>query len=255
MQNNLSMFLAMSAWREILARTLSDFEGQDNVSPDWLINPATRRKLKLDRYYPDAGIAVRFVGLTAKGQRRQSDWEALETDQRDQTRAELCRLNGVQMAIIDPVDDPVKQVDNFISLLSRASRVMAQSEQPDKLKKKRMPALSKARSQLSNLRSMIAKNPEQMMANLAESWRDRETGIATELQQASAAVQNGSKKRKRKVKSFSTEQRVRHERFGEGTITGVNGEGEEATLSILFDAAEERTFLASLVQAKLDVLG
>ena len=248
-----SMFLTMSAWREILARTLNDFDGQDNVSPDWLINPATRRKLKLDRYYPDAGIAVRFVGLTAKGQKRQSDWEALEIEQRDQTRAELCRANGVQMVIIDPVDDPVKQVDNFVSLLSRASRVMAQSEQPDKVKKKLMPALSKARSRLNELRSMIAKNPEQMMANLAESWRDRETGIATELQKASV-VNNGSTKRKRKAKSFSADQRVRHDRFGEGTITGIMGEGEEATLSILFDAAEERTFLASLVQDKLDVL-
>ncbi len=248
-----SMFLAISAWREILARTLNDFDGQDNVSPDWLINPATRRKLKLDRYYPDAGIAVRFAGLTAKGQKRQSDWEALEIEQRDQTRSELCRVNGVQMVIIDPVDDPVKQVDNFVSLLSRASRVMAQSERPDKVKKKLMPALSKARSRLNELRSMIAKNPEQMMANLAESWRDRETGIATELQKASV-INNGRTKGKRKAKSFSADQRVRHDRFGEGTITGITGEGEEATLSILFDAAEERTFLASLVQDKLDVL-
>ncbi|MBV7330268.1 hypothetical protein KFU94_18870 [Chloroflexi bacterium TSY] len=95
-----SLYLSMSAWREILARTLDGFEAQDNVSPEWLINPATRRRLKLDRYYPEAGIAIRFAGLTAKGQKRQSDWEILEAEQRDQTRIELCKLHGVHLAIM-----------------------------------------------------------------------------------------------------------------------------------------------------------
>ena len=64
-----SIPLAMNAWREILARIFDGFKAQDNVSPEWLINPATRRRLKLDRLYPDAGVAIRFAGLTAKGQR------------------------------------------------------------------------------------------------------------------------------------------------------------------------------------------
>ena len=73
----LSTYFAMNAWREILARIFEDLPNQDNVSPDWLINPATKRRLKLDKYYPDIGIAFRFVGLTAKGQGRQSDWEVI----------------------------------------------------------------------------------------------------------------------------------------------------------------------------------
>lgn len=252
MSTELSMYISMSAWREILARTLHAFTGQDNVSPKWLINPATRRKLKLDRYYPDAGIAIRFVGLTAKGQKRQSDWELLETEQRDQTRAELCRVNGVQLVIIDPADDPLKQIDSFIRGMSRASRTLADSSRSDNEKKVLMPALAKARDQLSDLRGQIAKSPEQMMANLAESWRDREAGVATELQQT--ATMAPPSKRKRQDKVFQAEQRVRHERFGEGIITKVTGNGDESTLSILFDATQERTFLTNLVQDKLEVV-
>ena len=77
------IYLNMNAWQEIQARIFEGFTIQSNVSPAWLINPATRRKLKLDRLYPEAAIAVRNVGLTAKGQGRQSDWELLEEQQRD----------------------------------------------------------------------------------------------------------------------------------------------------------------------------
>jgi hypothetical protein len=49
-------------------------------------------------------------------------------------------------------------------------------------------------------------------------------------------------------------QRVRHERFGDGVITGVNPNGTDLMLSILFDGAQERTFLSSLVQGKLEIV-
>ncbi|MEZ4708268.1 MAG: hypothetical protein R3A44_13740 [Caldilineaceae bacterium] len=62
-----SIYLSMSAWREILAQTLGDSPAQDNVSPAWLVNPATRRRLKLDRYYPD--IRARYSLCGANGQR------------------------------------------------------------------------------------------------------------------------------------------------------------------------------------------
>jgi hypothetical protein len=245
-----SIYLAMSAWREILARTLDHFEGQDNVSPDWLINPATRRRLKLDRYYPDAGIAVRFVGLTAKGQKRQSDWEVLEAQQRDQTRDELCRRHGVELAIIDPVDDPVKQMDSFLRTLSRARKAAPAK----KLTRSHRRLLDTAFSQASDLRSRIARNPERMMATLAESWRDRESGLATELQQAGAdtfADAPGAALGSASVAAYESGQRVRHARFGEGVITEVNGSGADATISIRFQGEDARTFLASLVQDKL----
>lgn len=250
------MFLVMNAWREILARTFTGFREQDNVSPDWLVNPATKRRLKLDKYYPEAGVAIRFIGLTAKGQGRQSDWEVLEIEQRDQTRAELCRTNGVQLATIDPNDDPLKQFDNLLNILARASRLLAQSDRPASHKQQWMPAMGAARERAVQLRGLLAKNPEQMMAAWAESWRDRESGLSAALAapapSALAAKKTGTQASR--IATYRAGQRVRHERYGDGVITNVAGDKGEATISILFDAAQERSFLASLVQDKMVIL-
>ncbi len=240
----------INGWRELLARTFEGFPQQDNVSPTWLVNPATRRRLKLDIYYLEAGIAIRFIGLTAKGQGRQSDWEALETEQRDQTRAELCRVNGVQLITVDAADDPLKQLDHLLSSLSRASRTLAQGEQPAAYKQKWMPMLGAARERANRLRTLLAKNPDQMMATWAESWRDREMGLSV----GTPLPLPPPPKKNAKAVRYCAGQRVRHERFGEGVITAIAGSQAETMLSVLFDAAQERSFLATLVQDKLVVL-
>lgn len=239
------MYIEMNAWREILARIFEQFKEQDNVSPAWLINPATKRRLKLDKYYPEAGIACRFVGLTAKGQGRQSDWEVLETEQREQTRVELCRQNDVQLVLIDPADDPLKQLDNLSQQLVRASRVLAQGNRSVKEKQKWMPFLSDARDRAGKVRTLLNKSTEQMMGNLAESWRDREAGRVAEL--TSAPAEKKPTKRGGKLPTFTNGQRVCHDHFGEGVITKV----DNGSISILFDASQERTFATELVQEKL----
>lgn len=245
----MSMSHNIIAWREILARIFAGFTEQENVSPDWLVNPATRRRLKLDKYYPEAGIAVRFVGLTAKGQGRLSDWEVLETEQRDQTRAELCRINGVQLVLIDPEEDPAKQLDGLLRVLARASRTLAQSDQPTAHKQRWMPALNRARTTAADLHARIARHPEQMMGTLAEGWRDREAGLASQL-----TVLESAPRPRAGAASYVVGQRVRHDRFGAGVITALRVEDNDTTLTILFDGEQERTFLASLAQEKLTIL-
>ena len=82
----------------------------------------------------------------------------------------------MQLLLVDPLEETVKQLDTMTSLLTRSSRIFAQSDRPDAEKARWMPALSEARARASDLRSRIHKDPEQMMANLAEAWRDRELG-------------------------------------------------------------------------------
>lgn len=237
------------AWREILARVFAGFTEQENISPEWLINPATRRRLKLDKFYLEAGVAVRFVGLVAKGQGRLSDWEVLETEQRDQTRVELCRLNGVQLVLLDPEEEPAKQLEALLRVLSRASRTLAQSTHPAPYKQRWMPALNRARTTAADLHARIARNPEQMMGTLAEGWRDREAGLASQ-----PTMLDSAPRPRAGVVAYAVGQRVRHDRFGPGVITALRAEESEPTLTVLFDGEQERTFLVSLVQEKLAVL-
>lgn len=247
-----SGYLNINGWREILARTFDGCQVEFNVSPPWLINPATRRRLKLDYFYPEINVAVRITGLTAKGQGRRSDWEAMEDSQRDQTREELCRVNGVQLAVLDPFDDPVKQMDALLRVLSRASRLLAESNESKKRKQIGMDALGKAHQQATALRGRMAKQPEQILATLAEGWRDREAGIAVELQQASQVEQKKpSSVALKKLAALQSGQRVVHSHYGDGVVMAVDEDGEEKKITILFDADKERTFLLDRVADKL----
>lgn len=245
-----NLYVALNGWREMLARILKEFTAQENVSPEWLVNPATKRRLKLDLFYPEANLAFRFIGLTAKGQGRQSDLEVLEEEQRDQTRQELCRQKGVQLLLVDPLEDPVKQMDHLIRLLSRANRLMAQGDRPVEEKMLWQPRLSSAVSQAEELRTRVARNPEQMLANLAESWRDRDLDGGQGLPPEPLPIPVDAVAA---LPPLAVGQRVHHVKFGDGVITALNGSGIEATVAILFDGEQARTFLLALVADKLRV--
>ena len=61
----------INGWREVLARIFDGFETEYGVTPEWLVNPDTNRRLKLDCLFPDVGVAVRFVGLERQHQTAQ----------------------------------------------------------------------------------------------------------------------------------------------------------------------------------------
>lgn len=249
-----SSYMNINAWREILARVFHGCQVQYNVSPDWLINPATKRKLKLDYFYPEIGIAARITGLTAKGQGRRSDWEVKEDAQRDETRSELCRLNGVQLMVVDPFDDPIKQIDSLLRVISRASRLLAESDETKKRKQIGMDALSNAHQQATELRGRMSKQGEKMISTLAEGWRDREAGLAVELQQATQVEQPApSPQAVRALARLHSGQRVVHSHFGNGVVQSIEGEDGDQKITILFDADKERTFLLNRVADKLTV--
>jgi len=246
--SNVNLYVAIAAWREILARVFDGFTRQENVSPPWLTNPATRRRLKLDIFYPEAGMAFRFVGLTAKGQKRQSDLEVAEEEERDQVRQDLCRQHDVQLFLIEPLDDPLKQMDNLGRLLSRAGRSLAQSDHPTAYKIIWQPRIAEARERAEETRRLMTRQPEQMLVTLADSWRDREAGLFDAPPPPPAADERAIR---RALATLDVGQRIAHSKHGEGVITALNGTGDDATVTILFDGDQSRTFLVAYALDKL----
>jgi hypothetical protein len=192
---------------------------------------------------------VRFVGLTAKGQPKQSDWELQEEAQRDQTREELCRQQGVDLFLLDPDHPhPNEQLQRLRSILSRLSRTLAQGDRPGQDKLAILPLLAEARSRLDEITRRV-KRPEDL-ALFAELWRDRET--ATIVAARPPTPPAGT--RPVRPMRLDAGARVVHARFGPGVVDTVAPDGGDAQITILFDTGEQRTFLASLVSDKLQAL-
>ncbi|NOZ50376.1 MAG: hypothetical protein GXP37_10070 [Chloroflexi bacterium] len=242
----MSSSLYLMGWNEILARIFDGFASQRHASPPWLINPATRRKLKLDTLYHEVGIAVRFVGLQGKGQRRKSDREELEEASRDEVRREMCRLNGVQLILLQPFDPfPAEQLKTIEKALAAASRSIAHRGR-FRGKAALMEQLAAARKRMAPLRKQLKQLDD--LAAFAESWRDRELRQIAQVQ----APRPKPASPRRRVR-YRVGQTVEHERFGAGVVTDVQKDANDPTITICFVTAGERRFMASLVSDKLKV--
>ncbi|NJN94834.1 MAG: hypothetical protein HC875_12415 [Anaerolineales bacterium] len=99
--DNLPTWQINNGWREILARVFAGMEIKLNLTPEWLINPATQRRLKLDMLYPAIGVAVRFEGAEVKQRRRLSLEEEAQQRVRDDARVEVCRAHGIELILVD----------------------------------------------------------------------------------------------------------------------------------------------------------
>ncbi|MCS7220956.1 MAG: hypothetical protein RML36_02190 [Anaerolineae bacterium] len=240
--------LSMMAWREILARVFDGFARQEDVTPDWLVNPSTRRRLKLDVWYPEIGIAIRFVGLQGKRKGPISDEELLEEEQRDEIRAELCRQHGVYLVPISVLSErPGEALRALSAALGQATRRMAQGDREPSEKLRLMPLLAKARRACEELIQRVHRQED--LALYAELWRDRETAMITSLQ--SQPTGGPGKVKYANALKYAEGMAVRHITFGPGTITAIVPEGDDARITVRFVTAGERTFLASLVTDKL----
>lgn len=243
----MSTHLNLMGWNEILARVFEGFEAQRNPSPDWLINPATRRKLKLDILYPEIGVAVRFVGMQVKGRGRKSDWEELEDAAREDVRKELCRLNDVELILLAPNDAfPAEAFKRIGMALAGASRRTAKRGRFQG-KAALMEQLAQARQRLDENRRRV--NRMEDLAAFAESWRDREARMLAEVQKPQ--VNGNGKRRGRALRNLTAGQWVEHEHFGQGEIIEVDPDTDDTYLTIRFVTAGERRFLASIVADKL----
>ena len=99
--SNLPIWMVTNAWREIFTRIFEGIETQFNVSPEWLINPTTNRRLKWDVLYPEIGVAVRFEGLQGKQRKRRP---SLEEEAQERTRHDariaVCQEHDIHLILV-----------------------------------------------------------------------------------------------------------------------------------------------------------
>lgn len=232
----------VNGWRELLARILEGFDAEYNVSPDWLVNPDTNRRLKLDYLYRDINLAVRFIGLEGTQQRRRkSDEEEAAEQEREDARDQVCREHGVVLVSINVDDDPRNALRRLEMGLSRATAQLAQNAViPHARKQALMPVLSQARRRAGEYTPKLTV-PEKLNI-YAEMWYER---------QANLAQQAPSKKAGGPPPAFRTGMDVYHQRFGPGQITEIRPEGKDMTITVSFMDGSVRAFIASLVADKL----
>ena len=231
----------VNGWREVLTRIFAGFDVDVNVIPDWLINPDTGRRLKLDCLYPQVGVAVRFVGLEGTGRKhRKSDEEVAEENAREDARAAVCRDHGVVLISINPDDEPRQGLRNLEMGLARAASQLARSPAPQDYKQQFMPMLSQARARAGEFTNRLT-TPEKL--NLyAEMWWDRQAALA-----AQAPVQAPSAPQR----DYEIGMDVEHTRFGYGRVVAVEPESSDVKVTVEFTDTSVRSFYASLVGDKL----
>jgi hypothetical protein len=230
---------AVNGWREVLARIFAGFEVEYGLMPEWLVNPDTHRRLKLDYFFREISVAVRFIGLEGtEHRRRKSDDEIASEAQREQARAAVCRQHGVVLISIDPDGEPRTGLRDLEMGLARASSQVAQGSLAHAQKQALMPRLSEARRRAGELTIRLA-DPRTL--NLyAEMWRDRQADLAAQTPVPSPPV---------RPRAYRVGMDVEHERFGPGQIVGVQPEDGDVKVTVDFATAGVRSFYASLLDA------
>jgi hypothetical protein len=231
----------INGWREVLARVFAGFDADLNVMPEWLVNPDTNRRLKLDYLYPQIAVAVRFVGVEGTARkRRKSDQEEMAETAREDARAAVCREHGVVLISIDPDDEPRHALRALETGLARAASLLALGPTRQAEKQQLMPMLSLARRRAGEFTTRLT-SPEKL--NLyAEMWWDR---------QAELSAQRPVKQVTRPALTYTVGMDVEHTRFGPGEVTAVERDAGDVKVTVQFLDNSVRSFYASLVADKL----
>jgi len=235
----------INGWREVLARIFDGFDTQYGVTPEWLVNPDTNRRLKLDYLFPEIGLAVRFIGLEGSTKRRKSDEEVAAEADRERVRAEVCKAHGVVLISLDPDGESRVALRSLEMGLARAAAQLAQDlSTPPARKKKLMPQLSLARRRAGEFTTKL--NPPEKLNIYAEMWWDRQANLAAQA--------DAPKKMATRPQAYQVGMEVTHERFGPGKVTEIAPDGKDVVITVDFPGSGVRTFYASLVADKLTPL-
>ena len=231
----LPTWVVANAWREILARIFENVETKHNVSPEWLINPATNRRLKLDLYYPEINVALRLEGLQAKQRRQRLSLKEEEQERiRLQARAEVCRAHNIELVVINMGDSP----KDVFRALDTALGYVRQRAESGKLAQK----ISQVRATAADLSRRI--NSDRDLSLYADLWQDRQYQVL-QPDLAEATVTAG------RAVSFAEGMEVEHSVFGPGIVVAVTPSNNDTILTVDFVNAGQKTLAASLVADKL----
>jgi hypothetical protein len=235
-------WISTNAWREVLARVFDGFAAEYEVSPDWLVNPDSKRRLKLDVLYPQIGVAVRFQGLQGPGRRqRPSLEEEHQQEVRDTARGDVCEAHGISLVVIDVMAGEPKAILRELSMaLSNASRRLAKSDQRRAEKGQLIEGVSQARSRLDAIARRL-RSPEDLKL-YAELWQDRQY---VDAPQPVSLADNG------RPRTYTPGMAVRHGTFGDGVVQAVRPDGGDSLVTVRFADGTQKTFMASLVSDKL----
>ncbi|NLE77060.1 MAG: hypothetical protein GX605_09975 [Chloroflexi bacterium] len=233
----------VNAWREILRRIFEGVAMQENVTPSWLTNPSTGRRLKLDQLYPEIGLAVRFRGLQGVRQRRLSESEEALEAAREQQRLDLCRQAGVQLVTVDLIQGtPVEVFKALRSALSAAASSLTHSAEPHERKVRLMEQIAASKNACDQMARRVRQ--ERDLAVYAELWQDRAYHVET------ASMEPSARPTLPQVR-YRVGMVVWHATYGQGEVQAVEDEASETYVTVRFDDDRERRFAASLIQSKL----
>ena len=235
-KNNLPIWLRANAWRELFSRIFEGLETKVNVSPEWLINPATNRHLKLDLFYPEISVAVRFEGLESKQRRqRPSLEEELQQQVRDNARGDLCQKHGVDLIVVELAAENPKTVFQEIDrMLSRAGQRLH-----------RRTALSQQIKHIRTTAAHLSRRIDHLghLKLYADLWEDRQYQTTPEPVQTTPPTSPAL--------PFSEGMAVKHTIFGPGVVLAVTSSGDDTLVIVDFVTAGQKTLAASLVMDKL----
>ncbi len=146
--------------KQVLNRTLREFEAQKNVRVHHHKPSGERSTLSTDRYYPELDLAVNFKDLPA------SD---------SQSRIDRCRQAGVDVVTI-PLDIPVtaETVREIHACLSSAARRVAQGSENPHTKRDLMVRIASAKATCQQVLNRLETpaQPDQPTGPW-RMWRDR----------------------------------------------------------------------------------
>lgn len=165
-----------NAWLEIVEQILGEFHTVENATPDWLLDSETGRRFKVDKLYPELGIAIRFKGsLGVPRAATLDEMDLMEEAGRDEMRAHLCRQAHIALVVIDADSDaPGGALVEIRTALSAAARRIAQRAVAQEAKLELLPRIASAKMTCQQI--LDAMSSPQDLLSFAKAWEDRQFG-------------------------------------------------------------------------------